>query len=757
MTKELTGYSNEISVFPGESIEFKISSRTSRQYKAELVRIIHGDMNPAGPGYKEEKVPSRIEGTYQGKYQPIYFGSWGYVPACRHFAALESFTLQAIIWPTTVEKGEQAIISLWDPASGSGAYLGINEVGELCLVIGDNGKVASVASGRPLLSREWYSVAASYDADSGTATLYQVPHQRFARVDDHASKTVQVSSAPVFNGKTSLSFAAMPRSLDESRHVARLFNGKIDRPRLSASALGLDEIRSREDPHVNRVRLHSAGLVGAWDFSRDIKTTTLRDCGPYQLHGETVNMPVRASKGANWTGEEMNWRHAPDEYGAIHFHDDSVYDAGWETDFVFDVPKDLKSGLYAARVQTEDNGDEDYVPFVVKADPASTRNKLVYLVPTVSYMAYANEHMPTDAALAQLLTDQVATLRPNDVFLNEHREYGASCYDTHSDGAGICYSSRLRPILNMRPKYRSWLGGTGSSLWQFNADTHITDWLEAKGYDFDFITEEDLHYRGVEALAPYTVLMTSSHSEYWSREMWDAADDFKKGGGRLISMGGNTWYWRVAFHETMPGVLEVRRNEGGIRAWASEPGEYYHSFTGEYGGLWRRQGRAPQAMCGTGFVAQGFDLSSYYVRTPDSFDDRAAFIFEGIGKDEKIGDFGLIGGGAAGLELDYADRNLGTPPNAMILAISEGHTNRYQVVLEEILINYPGTGGDESPLVRAELVFFETAYGGAVFSTSSIAWAGSLSHNRYDNNVSTIVANVVDRFLDDTPFEEPRA
>ena len=35
--------------------------------------------------------------------------------------------------------------------------------------------------------------------------------------------------------------------------------------------------------------------------------------------------------------------------------------------------------------------------------------------------------------------------------------------------------------------------------------------------------------------------------------------------------------------------MEVRRNEDGTRAWAAEPGEYYHSFTGEYGGLWRRR------------------------------------------------------------------------------------------------------------------------------------------------------------------------
>jgi N,N-dimethylformamidase len=50
------------------------------------------------------------------------------------------------------------------------------------------------------------------------------------------------------------------------------------------------------------------------------------------------------------------------------------------------------------------------------------------------------------------------------------------------------------------------------------------------------------------------------------------------------------------------------------------------------------------------------------------------------------------------------------------------------------------------------MVFYETPNGGAVFSTSSIAWAGALAHNTYHNNVSRITENVIRRFLDSTPF-----
>ena len=53
--------------------------------------------------------------------------------------------------------------------------------------------------------------------------------------------------------------------------------------------------------------------------------------------------------------------------------------------------------------------------------------------------------------------------------------------------------------------------------------------------------------------------------------------------------------------QTLPGMMELRRSEGGIRAWAAEPGEYWHQTDGAYGGLWRRNRRPPQMLAGVGF------------------------------------------------------------------------------------------------------------------------------------------------------------
>jgi N,N-dimethylformamidase len=178
------------------------------------------------------------------------------------------------------------------------------------------------------------------------------------------------------------------------------------------------------------------------------------------------------------------------------------------------------------------------------------------------------------------------------------------------------------------------------------------------------------------------------------------------------------------------------------------------SFNGEYGGMWRRAGRTPNELVGIGFTASGFDISSYYRRTPESADPRAKFIFEGV-EGEKIGDFGLAGGGAAGQEIDRYDRRLGSPPHALVVARSEDHTEEMMIGKEDMPATNYIIGGTENPLVRADMTFFETPNGGAVFSTGSITWAASLPHNGFSNNVSRITENVFRRFVDPTPFVLP--
>ena len=61
----LLGYSDRLSVAPGETIRFMVSC-DHPEYESRLVRLIHGDENPAGPGFKQVVIPSAIDGPRAG-------------------------------------------------------------------------------------------------------------------------------------------------------------------------------------------------------------------------------------------------------------------------------------------------------------------------------------------------------------------------------------------------------------------------------------------------------------------------------------------------------------------------------------------------------------------------------------------------------------------------------------------------------------------------------------------------------------------
>src|SRR5262249_13060960 len=136
-----------------------------------------------------------------------------------------------------------------------------------------------------------------------------------------------------------------------------------------------------------------------------------------------------------------------------------------------------------------------------------------------------------------------------------------------------------------------------------------------------------------------------------------------------------------------------------------------------------------------------------------------AFIFDGIGADETIGDFPslALGEGAAGQEIDRVDYALGSPPHTLILAQSYDHSDAYQHVVEEVNTSDSRQGGTVNKLVHAHQAYLEYPKGGSVSSTGSTAWCASLSYNNYTNNVSRITENVMRRFASAEPLPPPAA
>jgi N,N-dimethylformamidase len=391
------------------------------------------------------------------------------------------------------------------------------------------------------------------------------------------------------------------------------------------------------------------------------------------------------------------------------------------------------------------------VPLIVTAAQArgGGRPAAAVLLPTFSYLAYANEHASWEHPIKSSAAEAAALpVTDRDRFMARHRLL--SLYERHADGSGTCLSSWRRPVLNMRPGYHLPLV---RGPHQFSADLELLHWLERREVAVDVITDDDLHRRGAAALAPYRVILTGSHPEYTSTQMLDGLEGYLDSGGRLMYLGGNGFYWVTAAPEDDPYVIEVRRGLAGTRVWESPPGECYHAMTGERGGLWRLRGRAPQALTGVGFTAQGFDVSLPYRVEAGAAGGRAGFILAGLDADAPLGGGGSVLGGPAGFEIDRADAALGTPSGAVLVASANGFSDGYQGAVEDITTADSRQGGTVSELVRSDVVFFETPAGGGVFATGSIAWCGALETGGEETPVGRITGNVLSRFLDQAPFD----
>ncbi len=739
------GYADRWSVAPGETVRFMVSCLGADRFDTQIVRLKQPDAGPLATPFDPEPIPAPCNGTHGGQYQSIPVGSFGVVPAIP--ALPDGFTLMVYVMPTLPLKGRQAIMGTWDEAEQDGVLLELDEAGAARACFGFAGRVVWLSTGTPLSARRWYLLALSYDATSGEATLWQEPLGRHDFHPEHPVVVNETVSQQLVVRPAPLCFAAWRSGATDGPSpwqglaFGGHFNGRIDRPRLAVGPSDRARIAclfvARPDALLDN------DMVAAWDFSIDMSSSTIHDTGPRRLHGRLINHPARAMRGHNWDGTETNWTRARHQYGAVHFHDDDLTDACWRETFSYTIPDDLRSGIYAAKLTT---GNFDYwIVFFVRPPRGVARSQVAFLASTATYTVYLNNRGRFMSLATERYQGRIALVDEIDSLLIEYPEMGLSTYDRHEDGSGVCYASRYRPLQNLRPTGRHW---------NFNIDLFIVDWLEELGGDYDVITEEDLHHEGLALLRPYQVVLTGSHPEYDSVQMLDAMEAYLRQGGRLMYMGGNGFYWRIAHDPERRGIIEVRRAEGGVRAWDAEPGEYHMSFSGEYGGLWRRNARAPQKLAGVGFISQGFDHCSYYRRTPDADNIRVSFMFDGV-TDIKIGDFGVLQGGAAGLEIDAVDTRLGTPSHALVVARSEHHSNTYELVAEEVLIPHGATDAIINPDIHADMTFFETPGGGAVFSTGSIAYAGSLAWNRFDNNLFRLTTNVLNRFKNPAPFRMP--
>ena len=272
-------------------------------------------------------------------------------------------------------------------------------------------------------------------------------------------------------------------------------------------------------------------------------------------------------------------------------------------------------------------------------------------------------------------------------------------YDIHEDGSGVCYGSMLRPILNMRPKFRYRTLGCAGALPGRPLPGRLA---RAEGHRGRLPDRP----RSPGGRAPTCSGRTPSSCRARTTStgragMLDALADYLDGGGRFMYMGGNGLFGVVSLDPERPHLLEVRR--WGTR-WPYEmpPAERHHSMTGEPGGTWRNRGRARMRWSGSARRAPGSIAGRRTSGGPMPTTARGRSSSKGS-TDELIGDEPnlQVRWGAAGYEFDRVDAELGSPASTLLLASSVRFNASHKSMVDDEMYFTQGRDGAHGAIRRS--------------------------------------------------------
>jgi hypothetical protein len=190
----------------------------------------------------------------------------------------------------------------------------------------------------------------------------------------------------------------------------------------------------------------------------------------------------------------------------------------WTPGYTMAIPSSWTSGVYLA-VLTNAAGYQNYVNFVVR------------------------DGRPAPFLLQRSMnTAQAYNNYPND------NTTGKSLYEFNSFGAPtVAGTTRAVKVSFDRPFYDD---GSGDFL---SWEVQFVRWVEKSGYDVTYSTDVDTHANGAELLR-HQAFISVGHNEYWSNEMYNAAQAARDGKVNLGFFGANPLYWQVRFEASAAGV-----------------------------------------------------------------------------------------------------------------------------------------------------------------------------------------------------------
>ena len=239
-------------------------------------------------------------------------------------------------------------------------------------------------------------------------------------------------------------------------------------------------------------------------------------------------------------------------------------------------------------------------------------------------------------------------------------------YDRDGDGFGDTWYSLFaqKKIDLSRPHLRRGVPERYRSY-----DVQFLHWLASRGHTVDTYADEDIErFPSPEVLrASYDLIVFPGHTEYVTQRQYDLVQGYRDLGGRLIFLSANNFFRRV-----------IRNDD-----------------TARLIGEWRNLGRPEASLLGTQYLAN--DSGQRQAPFTVTGADAAPWLFAGTGLGNGS-QFGLYG-----IEIDATTPD--SPPGTQVLA------------------RIPDLLG---PGRTAEMTYYETANGGAVFSSGVLNFGGTI-------------------------------
>jgi hypothetical protein len=739
------GYADCKSLHAGETLRFRISS--DRPYRFSVCRL-----GQDVEGRSDDEVlhafapsPARVQPIHPGSYVHVDKGLSAALP-------LRGLGIECWVKPWRIE-ARQSLMGQYDFPAHCGWGLFIEEGGALALYLGDGQSFradAQQAHGR-LAARRWQHVVANWDGREAALWIDGVEVGRW-----NATTDVRPGPAPLRLGASGVDGLA-----------AGFLDADLIMPVLYGRALTPDEIRAR---HSLRGLRAASGrpVLACWPL-REERGSIVADSSGHQRTGRVVNHATWMIVGPAFEPAKVElYEAASSPYDPLHdptrghglrLASDDLYDCRWEATHEYRLPETARPGLHVGRVRFELDGREtDYdITFIVKNPAHAAPAPILVLCAVNSWIAYAN------TPFAKNVADDPVWPRRSTGLENCHPEAPSySSYTCHRAGQP-CYQVGLRmPWPNASPNALYDPEGSGFSQWA-RLERHLHVWLEREGYDFDIVSDIDLH-RDPAMLARYRTVFVNGHSEYWSLPAAEGLDDYLCRGGNAIVLSGNTMYLRVSYDEDFT-VMEQRKVNGPEHDESAPPigppagafGEQYHSQDWARGGRLKESGRPAADIIGLESAGWGFadgeDFGVYHVSQPGHF------LFNGpqpLGLDRGQ-TFGHAPGGglprAIGHEWDLSVATLArmthsvpegatlpVPPSGMEVIAQgirrvPGRLDTYLDCFSNVTESLDG--------LSAEMIYWKRPRGGRVFHAGAVGAAWVVGS---DPNFGKLLHNVLHHF-----------